>query len=469
MSEKITFKELVNLIAEQSQQSQSSTSSFISELVGVIEGGLGETGSVSISGFGKFELRWMKERTGTHPQTGESITIPGQNKVYFKPFKALREEVNRPYSNLEAQVLEDENDESEEKDLPSDIKSEPAPVSGKDPTESKPPEPEIIKKEEAEPEPEPNRKPAASIPLGPPPEIEDEDNGDHLLIERPVPHDASKMGKMNMAFLPKRDEKQIPDSLFSKSKSEEDETEKEKPSAAIPVSTASAPESKKSGPVKRDVRKTGSYNWAYTAVAIILIVAIVALFYFMQQDDEVSTPQIAGQQQEQLADPPGSAAEEVTEQPADDSSPFPAGEPDPDADREPDTEASDSSSQNVFNTVAHTVEQGESLWSIAEFQMTDPYLWPVIYKLNRSLTDNPNLIPSEAELSVPSISDPENLNPDQLEQVALGYLSVYNWAVTHQPDNARYFLWAVGVYSGDVLANAEERADPDDWRFANTR
>ncbi len=59
MSEKITFKELVELIAKQSQQSQSSANSFITELVQIIESGLKSSGSVSISGFGKFELRWM--------------------------------------------------------------------------------------------------------------------------------------------------------------------------------------------------------------------------------------------------------------------------------------------------------------------------------------------------------------------------------------------------------------------------
>jgi nucleoid DNA-binding protein len=107
MSEKITFKELVEIIADQSKQSQSSTNSFIHELVGIIESGLKRNGSVSISGFGKFELRWMNERGGINPQTGEEITIPGQNKVVFKPYKALREEVNKPYAGLKSKIIGD--------------------------------------------------------------------------------------------------------------------------------------------------------------------------------------------------------------------------------------------------------------------------------------------------------------------------------------------------------------------------
>lgn len=107
MSEKITFKELVDRIAEETRQSQSSASSFIYELVDLIELELRSGQPVSISGFGKFELRWMNERKGTHPRTGEEITIPGQNKVVFKPFKSLREKVNAPFAHLESELAGD--------------------------------------------------------------------------------------------------------------------------------------------------------------------------------------------------------------------------------------------------------------------------------------------------------------------------------------------------------------------------
>ncbi|MEX2435317.1 MAG: HU family DNA-binding protein, partial [Balneolaceae bacterium] len=110
MSEKITFRELVEQIAKQSEQSQEFTNSFIHELAGIIESGLSENGSVSISGFGKFEIRWMSERQGRNPQTGEELTIPGQNKVVFKPYKALREDVNRPYSKMQPQILDETPD-----------------------------------------------------------------------------------------------------------------------------------------------------------------------------------------------------------------------------------------------------------------------------------------------------------------------------------------------------------------------
>ncbi|TVQ67706.1 MAG: hypothetical protein EA360_01735 [Balneolaceae bacterium] len=127
MSDKITFKELVERIAQETSQSHTSANSFISELVELIEMGLKSGQPVSISGFGKFELRWMNERKGTHPQTGEEITIPGQNKVVFKPFKALRETVNSPFAHLESELAA-----KKVKSLPREVKPTETKASGSD-------------------------------------------------------------------------------------------------------------------------------------------------------------------------------------------------------------------------------------------------------------------------------------------------------------------------------------------------
>lgn len=113
MSDKITFKELVEKISANSKQSEQSTNDFIHELANIIETSLGSGEKISISGFGKFELRWMDERSGRNPQTGEEITVPGQNKVVFKPYKSLRESVNKPFENVESQVIGDETDDEQ--------------------------------------------------------------------------------------------------------------------------------------------------------------------------------------------------------------------------------------------------------------------------------------------------------------------------------------------------------------------
>ncbi|MEX2602351.1 MAG: HU family DNA-binding protein [Balneolaceae bacterium] len=106
MSEKTTYYELLDRIADTSDQSRDFLESYMKELTTIVEEGLTKDGEVRIAGFGKLELRWMQERAGVNPQTGEEITIPGQNKVSFKPYKNLREQVNRPYSQMKVELLE---------------------------------------------------------------------------------------------------------------------------------------------------------------------------------------------------------------------------------------------------------------------------------------------------------------------------------------------------------------------------
>ena len=54
-------------------------------------------------------------------------------------------------------------------------------------------------------------------------------------------------------------------------------------------------------------------------------------------------------------------------------------------------------------TIEHTVESGESLWSIAGQAdvYADPYLWPVIYKFNRDQIKDPGHIYPNQVLQIP--------------------------------------------------------------------
>jgi nucleoid DNA-binding protein len=491
MSEKITFKELVTLIAEQSQQSQSSTNNFIGELVNVIENGLRETGSVSISGFGKFELRWMKERQGRNPQTGEPITVPGQNKVYFKPFKALREDVNRTYSNMEAKVL-DESSESGTESLDED-KDEPA---------DKTPEKATEKEEAIELETPASGK--AAIQLAPPEEPEEENDGDHLLIERPLPTQSEAENDVDEIFLtveseesdnseqpessgeskpfiPDRKSEIIPESLFSIPEPSEPEEKKiKKPlKSPVPVSTASSGEIEKTKKAEKASKKSFNFRWLDIVAIVVLILSAAALYFLLRQDPGSETPQQAVTEQppqEQVISPSETETEqaEPSSEEEEASETEPSGE-EPGIQTESGTETEEqepavsSAPESAFTTAPYRVQRGESLWSIAESNMGDPYLWPAIFNLNTGVTTNPNRIPANGQLSVPSVSDPDNLRTDQLREVAMGYLSVYDWAADNQPEYARFYLWAVGVYSADVLEQAENRVSPDDWQFAINR
>lgn len=395
MSEKITFKQLVEQISRESDQSQNSTNSFIHELVGIIESGLRDQGSVSISGFGKFELRWMNERRGRNPQTGEEMTIPGQNKVVFKPYKALREDVNRPYARMKAQIL---GSQAEETDSP------------------------------LEPESESHAEP--------------QEEQDSLLIERDPPRPAPKADQEEETVPEEFRENLMPASEpFGESESEIDSElifEEELPNEAE---------------LSREVEKSGTMIWAYAASTVIVAIAIIAMMYLMQQQKQDS-PQLAGFTSSPVQEP----IETVVNSSETELESVSLNE------TEQETPSDAEKSFEVY-----TVQPGETLWSIAERSLGDPYLWPWIYQLNNSQLEDPNKLLRDTELTIPSHSVSESLTSDQKDQIASGYLSVYDWSQQHQPENAKFFLWAVGEFSQDVLAQASQNVDSEDLAFAINR
>lgn len=471
MSEKITFKQLVELIAKQSKQSESSANSFIHELVQIIESGLKQSGSVSISGFGKFELRWMKERSGVNPQTGDEITIPGQNKVVFKPYKALRETVNKPFSHLEPEIL---NEKSESKDSsekegessdgndpfglndifgseePEHSESDDEPLDSADPFDSDPPfdpdDPFGIDKKAKESN------------------ISKDYNKyvDDLIYEVENPHFGKSTSQSNT------EAEESDDDILVLEREETGGKDDRKPK----ISPSIPDESK----MARKVQESGSFKWSYAAAVIIVMVALILLFWMMQRSgepiEETDSTAESPNQTEQVIEPSTSSegeTEDATDATADQQS-DPGGEAaQPTVDEESPPASIDRQAQNNIETESFTVESGQSLWDIAENQLGNPYLWPVIYYLNQDNLSNPNQLLSNSNIEIPTFSDPDNLSEFEREQVALGYFSLYQWNRENNPDEARYFLWAVGVFSQDLLDQPPSDVDSEDLAFARNR
>ena len=59
--------------------------------LGLIAAELKNGSKVAISGFGTFEARERKERTGRNPHTGEAVNIPATRAPAFKAGKPLKE------------------------------------------------------------------------------------------------------------------------------------------------------------------------------------------------------------------------------------------------------------------------------------------------------------------------------------------------------------------------------------------
>ena len=86
--------ELINAIAEQSHLSKAEAGRSLEAMLRTIETTLKSGDSISLVGFGTFEVKARAARTGRNPQTGREITIAAANVPSFKPGKGLKEAVN---------------------------------------------------------------------------------------------------------------------------------------------------------------------------------------------------------------------------------------------------------------------------------------------------------------------------------------------------------------------------------------
>ena len=63
----------------------------VNALLDGIRRGLKKDGIVQLVGFGSFQVKQRKARTGRNPQTGEKIRIKASKTVGFRPGKALKD------------------------------------------------------------------------------------------------------------------------------------------------------------------------------------------------------------------------------------------------------------------------------------------------------------------------------------------------------------------------------------------
>lgn len=84
---------LVAHVARELQTSKLQASRLVDTVLEGIKCGLQTEGSVTITGFGTFEVKSRKARVGRNPHTGEPIPIEAGRRVGFRVGKALKESV----------------------------------------------------------------------------------------------------------------------------------------------------------------------------------------------------------------------------------------------------------------------------------------------------------------------------------------------------------------------------------------
>ena len=88
---KLTKNDVVDSIVEQTDLSKKDANAAVDAFAATICEALSNGDSVGLIGFGTFEPKTRKARTGRNPQTGAPLEIPEKTVPVFKAGKKLRD------------------------------------------------------------------------------------------------------------------------------------------------------------------------------------------------------------------------------------------------------------------------------------------------------------------------------------------------------------------------------------------
>ena len=86
--------ELVDAVAGATGIGRSAAARALDAVLEAVSASLAAGESVTVPGFGTFEVRERAARTGRNPRTGEAIEIAASRAPAFRAGKALRDSVN---------------------------------------------------------------------------------------------------------------------------------------------------------------------------------------------------------------------------------------------------------------------------------------------------------------------------------------------------------------------------------------
>ncbi|HRD71842.1 MAG TPA: HU family DNA-binding protein [Aquimonas sp.] len=86
--------EFVAAVADAAELSKADAGNAVDAVIAVIKKSLKKGDSVTLVGFGTFEVRKRAARTGRNPRTGDTLKIKASKVPAFKAGKALKDAVN---------------------------------------------------------------------------------------------------------------------------------------------------------------------------------------------------------------------------------------------------------------------------------------------------------------------------------------------------------------------------------------
>jgi DNA-binding protein HU-beta len=90
----VNKSELIDAVAESTDMSKAAATRAVDSVFDSITAALKAGDTVSLVGFGSFNVKARAARTGRNPQTGATINIAASKVPSFKAGKALKDTVN---------------------------------------------------------------------------------------------------------------------------------------------------------------------------------------------------------------------------------------------------------------------------------------------------------------------------------------------------------------------------------------
>lgn len=104
---KTAIQMIISALAKQYKLSVADATAFVDAIFTIVSSELKNGKQVKIKGLGTFKVQSVKPRESVNVNTGERVLIKGHDKITFTPDTAMKELVNKPFSQFETVVIND--------------------------------------------------------------------------------------------------------------------------------------------------------------------------------------------------------------------------------------------------------------------------------------------------------------------------------------------------------------------------
>ena len=117
---RLTIQEIAKVLVAKNGLDQSQANRFATELFAIIQERLEKNDQVKVKGLGTFKVITVDARESVSVRTGGRVMIEEHSKITFTPDATMKELVNKPFSQFETVVLNDNVEFDDLKEQPAD-------------------------------------------------------------------------------------------------------------------------------------------------------------------------------------------------------------------------------------------------------------------------------------------------------------------------------------------------------------